>query len=67
MATAKASLAHEERTAGEPRDSKTHQVTIDDTVAINEDVRIIKLKIADAVNGVEVQTLPLIEQAQIRR
>lgn len=43
-------LSHHERTAAEPRIAEIHRVTLHDHENVNEDIRIVRLRISDGKN-----------------
>ncbi|KIW02583.1 uncharacterized protein PV09_06033 [Verruconis gallopava] len=53
MATERARLPHEERTAAEPRADAIHDVILDQVEDVNDSIKLFKLKIKDSRNGVE--------------
>ena len=43
-------LSHHERTAAEPREAEIHRVTLHDHENVNEDIRIVRLRVPDGRN-----------------
>jgi len=54
MATERARLLHEERTAGEPRDPNVHSVILSDIEEVNSNIRLYKLSTKDQDQGIRV-------------
>lgn len=57
MATERARLPHEERTADEPRDPNLHTVILKQIQEVNSNIRLFTLSAKDQVAGIPVRLL----------
>lgn len=54
MSRVRASLSHEERTVGEPRDKSLHPVILSSIEQVNDKIRLLKLSVKDKEHGIKV-------------